>query len=162
MTATTAWPTLSGGPRRFIANRLYDRNSPNDGTSTASASHACALARNFIEERFGVIIDDLVADAEALSMYVEGLMPCGVPVHFVRLMPTLAECERRDRERAEWRAPPGRVAQVYREMEAAGTFAGATIDSTTQTVQETADRVQVVTTAGESVVWAPGGESARG
>jgi chloramphenicol 3-O-phosphotransferase len=118
--------------------------------------NACAVARNFVEERFGVIIDDIVTDSANLSLYVDGLKACGVPVHFVRLMPSLAECERRDRERKEWRAAPGRVRQVYREMEAAGAFAGSAIDSTRQSVQETADRVQELTTAGESIVWRPG------
>jgi chloramphenicol 3-O-phosphotransferase len=119
------------------------------------ARNACALARNFIGERFGVIIDDIVSTPEQLSWYVEELKPAGVPVHFIRLMPSLQECQRRDLVRAEWRAAPRRVESVYREFEAAGAFAGATIDSTKQTVAETADRVQALTTAGESIVWAP-------
>jgi chloramphenicol 3-O-phosphotransferase len=117
--------------------------------------NACALARNFVEERFGVVIDDVVIDAAGLALYVEGLKACGVPVHFVRLMPSLEACLERDRRRKEWRAPPGRVTQVYREMEAAGAFTGVTIDSTRQRVQETADEVQAATTAGRSIVWPP-------
>ncbi|HXH21670.1 MAG TPA: AAA family ATPase [Dehalococcoidia bacterium] len=117
--------------------------------------NACAIARNFIEERFGVIIDDIVPDASALELYLEGLKPAGVPVHFVRLMPSLEVCLERDRQRKEWRAPPGRVEKVYREMEAAGPFAGVTIDSSQQSVQETADSVQAATTSGASIVWPP-------
>ncbi len=107
-----------------------------------------------------MIIDDVVADSEQLSWYVEGLRASGVPVHFVRLMPSLAECERRDKARGAGRVAPGRVAVVYGQIETAGAFAGATIDSTRLSAQETADRVQALTTAGESIVWRP--ESASG
>jgi chloramphenicol 3-O-phosphotransferase len=120
--------------------------------------NACGVVRNFIEERFGVIIDDVVPDEAALSLYLEGLRACAVPVHFVRLMPSLEACLQRDRLRKEWRAAPGRVELVYGQMESAGTFAGATIDSTKQTVQETADRVQDLTTSGASLVWRPGSD----
>ncbi len=40
-------------------------------------------------------------------------------------------------------------------FEAAGEFAGATIDSTGLSVYEAADKVQALTTSGESLVWTP-------
>jgi chloramphenicol 3-O-phosphotransferase len=143
ITPTGYVPPTRPGPAWERQNRLAVRN-------------ACALARNFIGERIGVMIDDVIIGAEDLAGYVEELKPCAVPVHFVRLMPTLAECERRDRARGARRVAPGRVAAVYREMEAAGAFAGVTIDSTKLSAQEASDRVQAATTTGQSIVWAPG------
>jgi chloramphenicol 3-O-phosphotransferase len=144
ITPTGYVPPTRGGVAWERQNHLAVRN-------------ACSLARNFIEERFGVIIDDVVTGPEALGWYIEGLKACAVPVHFIRLMPSLEECERRDKARDEARVAPGRVAAVYAEMEASGAFAGATIDSTNLAPQESADRVQALTTAGESIVWAPDG-----
>jgi chloramphenicol 3-O-phosphotransferase len=117
--------------------------------------NACALARNFLTERFGVIIDDVITAPSELDAYLDGLRECGVPVHFVRLMPSLAECRRRDKARAERRVAPGRIAAVHAQMTGAGMFAGATIDSTRLSVEQTTDRVQALTTGGESLVWQP-------
>jgi chloramphenicol 3-O-phosphotransferase len=114
--------------------------------------NACSLARNFIDERFGVIIDDVVIGPENLSWYLESLQDCDAPLHFVRLMPSLEECERRDRERGAGRVAPGRVAAVHAAIQLAGDFAGVTIDSTGLSPEATADRVQAATTAGESIV----------
>jgi chloramphenicol 3-O-phosphotransferase len=143
VTPTGYVPPTRPGPAWDRQNRLAMRN-------------ACALARNFIAERFGVIIDDVVITPEDLAVYVAGLKECGVPVHFVRLMPSLAECERRDAQRGEQRVAPGRVAAVHAAMAAAGAFAGATIDSTELSAEQAADRIQALTTSGESIVWRPG------
>jgi chloramphenicol 3-O-phosphotransferase len=149
--------------RHFITPTGYAKPSQPEWAhqTRLGARNACLLARNFIAERFGVIVDDVVTGPDDLALYVQELKPCGVPVHFIRLMPSLKECERRDKARGESRIAPGRVAHVYAEMEAAGPFAGATIDSTSFSVEQTADRVQALTTAGDSIVWEPG-ESARG
>jgi chloramphenicol 3-O-phosphotransferase len=136
-----------GGPPWERQNRLAVRN-------------ACALARNFLEERFGVIIDEVILGPADLSWYVNGLKEGYVPVHFVRLMPSLEECERRDQARKEGRTAPGRVALVYREVAAAGEFAGAMVDNTDLSPQETADRVQSLTTSGRSIIWRPDQRSA--
>ena len=135
-----------GGPAWERQNRLSVRN-------------ACALARNFIEERFGVIIDEVILGPADLSWYVDGLKDAGVPVHLVRLMPSLEECERRDRERKDGRALPGRVARVYRQIAAAGDFAGAGIDNTELDSYEAADQVQKLTTSGQSIIWRPAAPS---
>jgi len=144
ITPTGYVPPARGGPAWERQNHLGVRN-------------ACALARNFIAERFGVIIDDLVLDREGLDWYVEDLKAAGVPVHFVRLLPSLVECEKRDRGRGGGRLAPGGVEAIFKAMTAAGDFAGATIDSTDLTPYETADRLQALTTAGKSLVWAPAG-----
>jgi chloramphenicol 3-O-phosphotransferase len=144
VTPTGYVPPSRGGPAWERQNRLAVRN-------------ASAIARNFLAESYGVIVDDIVAARLHLDWYVEDLKASGVAVHFVRLMPTLAECERRDRERKEGRAPPGRVAAVYKQMVDAGEFAGATIDNTGLSPYESADRVQDLTTSGRSIIWRAGG-----
>src|SRR3990172_6703415 len=53
------------------------------------------------------------------------------------------------------RMAPDQVESVYRRFEAAGAFAGATIDSSDLTPYETADRLQALTTSGASLVWRP-------
>src|SRR5690606_13542488 len=76
--------------------------------------NACDLARNFMAERFAVIIDDVVPDRAGLDMYLERLAPAGVPVHYVRLMPSLEACLARNRERRTDRVPQSRLETVYR------------------------------------------------
>jgi chloramphenicol 3-O-phosphotransferase len=146
--------------RHFITPTGYAKPGQKEGRRQVrlGALNAAALARNFIAERFGVIIDDVVAYPEMLSGYLEALQGCTVPVHFIRLMPSLAQCQRRNLSRGEGRASSAHVEAIYAEIEAAGAFAGATIDSTRLSPEQTADRVQALTTAGESIVWMPGGE----
>lgn len=118
--------------------------------------NACSLARNFIEDRFAVIIDDVVAEREHFRRYVEGLKAAGVPVHYVRLLPRLGVCSARNdaREKPD-RVRPERVTTVHRYFDEAGDIGGATIDSSDLTPYETADKLQALTTAGESIVWRP-------
>jgi chloramphenicol 3-O-phosphotransferase len=117
--------------------------------------NACALARNFVAERFAVIIDDIGADEE-LPAYLEGLRPAGAPVHYVRLVPSLEACQERNAGREDERMPPERVSEVYREFIEAEAPAGVTIDNSEMSPEVAADRVQALTTSGESLVWRPG------
>jgi chloramphenicol 3-O-phosphotransferase len=120
--------------------------------------NAAALARNFLEERFAVIIDDVVVTAEHLAQYVEALKPAGAPVHFVRLLPRLEVCLARNAAREPGLRPsPKRIETVYRAFEAATDLPGATIDSSELSAYETADHLQALTTGGESVVGGPAG-----
>jgi hypothetical protein len=45
---------------------------------------------------------------------------------------------------------------VYSEIEDAKETRGSVIDSSAMTVEATADRLQALTTSGESIVWRPG------
>ncbi len=114
---------------------------------------ACA-ARNFVADGVGVIVDDVVLP-ESLGWYLQELRQADARVHLVRLLPTLDVCEARDAARKGERTRAGWIAEVYRWFRAAGDFAGAAVDSTVLSPYETADRVQALTTAGESVVWEP-------
>lgn len=118
--------------------------------------NACTLAQNFMAERFAVIIDDVVTSRAELDLYIEGLTPVGVPVHFVRLLPSREACQTRNRERRTGRMGAGRIEVVYDQFEAAGEMPGSVIDSSSLSIEATADRLQALTTSGESIVWQPG------
>jgi hypothetical protein len=115
-----------------------------------------ALARSFLEGRFAVIIEHPVLDAATLQLYIEALRESGAPVHHIRLLPSLDACLARDRSRGHGqRLSPRRVEAAYAEAVAVGEIAGVTLDTTGDTVFETADRVQALTTGGASLVWQP-------
>jgi chloramphenicol 3-O-phosphotransferase len=120
-----------------------------------AAHNACSLARNFLEERFAVIIDDVVVDNGDVELYLEGLLATEAPVHLVRLLPSLETVLARNQGRSEGRMPAERVEKIWRDFVAAGEIGGATIDSTGLTAHETADKLQALTTSGASLVWAP-------
>lgn len=118
--------------------------------------NACAIARNFLAERIAVIIDDIVVGRADLQLYIDELKAAGVPIHYVRLLPSLEVCRARDRGRPEWRMAPGRLERLWRAFSEAKEMPGATIDSSAQTAEETADALQALTTSGRSLVWLPG------
>jgi adenylate kinase family enzyme len=118
--------------------------------------NACAMARNFLEERIAVIIDDVVITRADLDAYVSELKSAGVPVHYIRLWMSLDVCQMRNRARREARQPDSRVETVWRQFEATGDIGGSTIDSANLDAYATADRVQALTTSGQSIVWRPG------
>jgi chloramphenicol 3-O-phosphotransferase len=117
--------------------------------------NACCLALNFLQERFAVIIDDVVVTQADLAAYIAGLQASAFPLHFVRLLPSLEVCLSRNRERREGRMAAERVEKVWRECAASGDFAGVTIDSSDLDAYATADKLQAATTSGKSIVWTP-------
>ena len=143
--------------RHFITPTGFAKPGQPERAHQASLGirNACSLACNFIAERFAVIIDDVVIDKEDLDLYLEGLQAAAVPVHFVRLMPRLEVCQKRNRGRNDGRMPAERVETVHREFVTCGEFAGVTIDSSEMNAYETADRLQALTTSGASIVWKP-------
>jgi predicted kinase len=118
--------------------------------------NACALARNFLAERIAVIIDDVVITQSDLDAYLSELKDAGAPVHCIELMASLEVCQARNRDRKDERQPSTRVETIWRQFEAAGALPGATIECGELTAYGTADRVQALTTSGQSVVWRPG------
>ena len=120
-----------------------------------AVANACALARNFIAETVGVVIEDIVLP-DSLIWYLDELRPAGVRIHFMRLLPSLEACQARNRERPDERVRPAWLEAVYAALTSAGDFAGSAIDTTNQAPLQTADRIQALTTQGESVIWPPG------
>jgi gluconate kinase len=114
--------------------------------------NACALAANFIAERIAVIIDDVIVSGSDLAMYLDGLRAAAAPVHVVHLMPRLEVCLERNRTRREGRMNPERIETVYREMAAVAEPRGVTIDNSEMTAHQTADRLQALTTSGQSLL----------
>jgi chloramphenicol 3-O-phosphotransferase len=141
--------------RNFVAPTGRGPSETRDRLTELSVRNACALARNFLTERIAVIIDDVVITRADLDRYVEELKPAGDPIHHVRLLPSLEVCQVRNVERAEGRQPPSRVETVWKQFEAAGEIGGSTIDSSAMTAYEAADRLQALTTSGQSIVWQP-------
>jgi adenylate kinase family enzyme len=116
--------------------------------------NAVSVSLNFLNERIGVILDDVVSREEDLEFLVEGLKPAAVPLHHIRLMPSETTAFARDRLRRETRAGGTRIAIAYAEL--AKWRPGAVIDNTDLSPAEAADRLQMLTTTGQSLVWAPG------
>jgi adenylate kinase family enzyme len=120
---------------------------------TLATRNACDLAANFLAERFAVIIDDIVTEQPHFDEYLEGLKPAGSPVHFVRLLPRLEVCLARNALRPQERRSAQLVDGYFTGPNAVG---GATIDTSDLTPEQTADRLQALTTSGQSIVWRPG------
>lgn len=141
--------------RDFVAPTGRGPSETRERLAALGVTNACAVARNFLSERIAVIIDEIVLTDEELQRYVDELKPAGVPLHFVRLLPSLEVCRQRDRGRPVWRIAPKRLEELWRAFAGQKDPRGATIDSSNLTVYETADRLQALTTSGESLVWPP-------
>jgi gluconate kinase len=116
--------------------------------------NACCVTLNFLAERFAVIIDDTVTSDEEVSLYREGLRNAGVAVHFVRLLPRLDVCLARNAARdSQERMRPVHVETAYRQVAALLVPSAPTIDNSELTPETTADKLQALTTSGESVIW---------
>ena len=144
--------------RHFITPTGYiEAGHPGFENQRALATrNVCALSRNYLEDRFGVIVDDVVIAQADLDEYVAGLRPAGFAVHYVRLLPSRDACQARNAGRREGRIAAARIEVIWREFDTAGDVGGATIDSSDLDAYATADRVQALTTSGESIVWRPG------
>jgi adenylate kinase family enzyme len=120
--------------------------------------NACSLTLNFLSERFAVIIDDTVTSGEEAAWYRDGLRGAGVPVHVIRLLPALEVCLARNSARdVHERMRPAHVETAYGQVAALEVAGALTIDNSTLDARATADRVQALTTSGESIVWRPEG-----
>ncbi|HEX5368374.1 MAG TPA: ATP-binding protein [Dehalococcoidia bacterium] len=116
--------------------------------------NACCIALNFLAERFAVIVDDTLTTAEEATWYRDGLRDAGVPVHLIRLLPRLEVCLQRNAGRdSRERMRPSHVETAYRQVEALQMPGAPTIDNSQMSPDVTADRLQALTTSGESIVW---------
>ena len=117
--------------------------------------NACALTANFLEERIAVIIVDVLPEQEMLKDLLEGLKTAGSQVHLVRLLPRLGVCLERNDKRRDGRSPHEWVQREYERFVAEGASGGVTVDNSELSAYETADKLQALTTSGESLVWTP-------
>ena len=115
--------------------------------------NAVSVSMNFLAERIGVIIDDVVASELDLYFLLDGLRPAGVPIHHIRLQPSIDVSVERDAARKTSRAGRDRIESVYQQL--AVWQPAAVIDNSALTPPEAADKLQLLTTTGQSLVWAP-------
>lgn len=126
-------------------------------------------ATAYAQDLYAVFIDGVVGP-HLLPVYLEELRPARVPVHFVLLRPTLDETVRRVVPRDPARGmteqqhrprDPARAMteQQHRDLHAQfvryGDFAGLTIDNTSLTADQAADRVMDACGAGVCLVLSP-------
>lgn len=116
--------------------------------------NAVAVATNFLAERIGVIIDDVVATEADLYFYLDGLRPSGVPIHHIRLLPEIDVSTERDAGRKTSRAGRTRIEAVYQQL-SAWQQPVATIDNSNLSPEVAADQLQKLTTTGQSLIYAP-------
>ncbi|HWC29261.1 MAG TPA: AAA family ATPase [Dehalococcoidia bacterium] len=134
--------------------RAFREDPESERQGRLGVLNTAAVARNYIAAQVGVVIEDIVLP-DSLNLYENELRPAGVRIHFVRLMPSLESCHARNRMRDHERVRPAWLDFTYRAVANAGDFAGVAIDSTHQSPIETTDRLQALTTSGESVIWPP-------
>jgi tRNA uridine 5-carbamoylmethylation protein Kti12 len=116
--------------------------------------NAADIARNFYAERFAVIIDDILTSRAGVDGYIEALKPANAPIHVVTLTATLEACQARNRDSKTERQPPARVEAVWQLFKDAD-LPGSKIDCTDLPIYAVADRLQDLTTHGESLVHTP-------
>lgn len=141
-------------PTGFVRPHAKGREAEWRRQQQLAMRNAVAVALNFLAERIGVIIDDVVPTERDLYFFLDGLRPAGVPIHHVRLQPTIEVAIERDAERKTARAGKERIEAVYQEL--AAWQPNAVIDNSALSPAEAADKLQLLTTTGQSLIWAPG------
>jgi len=117
---------------------------------------AARAAGAYAEEMFGVFIDGVIGP-HLLPEYLRELAAVRVPVHFVLLAPSVDTIVERGAIREDIvRVPPRLLRQGCEMFRAWGPFAGATIDNTSLTAEQTADLVMETCGRGEALVQSPG------
>jgi len=140
-------------PTGFVRAQARGREQEWRRQQQLSMRNAVAVALNFLDERIGVIIDDVVATELDLYFLLDGLRPARVPIHHIRLQPSLETAVARDAARKTSRAGRERIEAVYRQL--ASWQPEAVIDNSELTAPEAADKLQLLTTTGRSLLWAP-------
>jgi len=119
---------------------------------------AARAASAFALEQYGVFIDGVIG-REHLEVYLDELRGCGVPVHFVVLLPSMEEAMRRSSGR-EKQVPEAQDERFVRNVYAVfqgrpDPLPGVTIDNGNLSVDQTADLVMDVCGRGKALVYAP-------
>jgi adenylate kinase family enzyme len=116
--------------------------------------NACVLTRNFLDERFGAIIDDVLDESSFLPVYEGELRGVSASVHLIQLLPSLTICQAREMQRSGGKSPASWVEADYERYKAnVMHLPGAVVDNSDLTPYGTADKLQALTTSGESIIW---------
>jgi chloramphenicol 3-O-phosphotransferase len=133
-----------------------DRMRPESERQNSMVSRAVARAATaYAQDLYAVFIDGVIGP-HLLPVYLDELRPAGLPVHFVLLRPTLEETLRR----VVPRDPARRMTDdQHRELHAQfvryGDFAGITLNNTSLTADQAADRVMDACGGGDCLVLPP-------
>lgn len=141
-------------PTGFVRVHSTGREREWQRQQRLALKNAVSVSLNFLAERIGVILDDVVSSEDDLHFLIEGLKAAVVPIHHIRLLPAIEVAVQRDDGRKTSRAGRARIEGVYREI-AAWTEPVATVDNSDLPPAQAADRLQLLTTTGLSLVWAP-------
>lgn len=140
-------------PTGFVRPHAIGREAEWRHQQHLALRNAISVSLNFLADRIGVIVDDVVPTEEDLEFLVEGLKPTAVPIHHIRLLPALETAVARDATRRDARAGRPRIEAVYHQL--AAWQATQVIDNTDLTPAEAADKLQMLTTTGKSLIWSP-------
>ncbi|MEX2247329.1 MAG: hypothetical protein WEC75_11660 [Dehalococcoidia bacterium] len=129
---------------------------PGSLTQNLTVSRAAARAATaFAQARYGVFVDGVIGP-QHLPVYLEELQAGGVPVHYAVLLPSLDETKRRALNlEKQILGADDMFARVYAMFADQPASAGCTIDSTSLSAQQTADRVMDACGRGDCLVYTP-------
>jgi chloramphenicol 3-O-phosphotransferase len=135
----------------FISPWRPESDRQNRMVTRAVARSATAYAQDL----FAVFIDGVIGP-HLLPIYLDELRIARIPVHFVQLLPSIGETVRRGLSREETlRVTEAQLREGHRQFVAYGRFAGATLDTTGLSADQSADRVMEACGRGECLVYQP-------
>ena len=135
----------------LISPWKVESDRQNHMVSRAAARAAGAYA----EDQFGVFIDGVIGP-HLLPVYLRELAATGLPLHFVLLAPSVDAIVARGMSREDvMRVPPHLLRRGHEMFREWGAFAGVTIDNTSLTADQAADRVMEACDRGEALVQGP-------
>lgn len=140
-------------PTGFVRPHAIGREAEWRHQQHLALRNAVSVSLNFLADRIGVIVDDVVPTEEDLAFILDGLKPAAVPIHHIRLLPSLETSVVRDAGRRDARAGRQRIEAVYKQL--AEWHPAHVIDNTDLTPAEAADKLQMLTTTGQSLLWTP-------
>lgn len=141
-------------PTGFVRAHATGREREWQRQQQLALRNAISVSLNFLAERIGVILEDVVATEADLRLLAEGLKSAAVPLHHIRLLPAIDVAVERDLARKTSRAGQARIEAVYRDI-AAWTQPVTIVDNSDMTPAQAADKLQLLTTTGQSLIWAP-------
>jgi gluconate kinase len=137
----------------FISPWKPESDRQNHMVSRAAARAATAFAQDL----YAVFIDGVIGP-HLLPDYLDELRAATAPVHFVILRPSLDAIVHRGLHREDTlRVSEPLLRRGYETFERWADFAGLTIDNTTLSADQTADRVMDACGAGSCLVLTPHG-----
>jgi Chloramphenicol phosphotransferase-like protein len=118
-----------------LADSLEDRDGAGEGARLA-VDNACALARNFSLSGYEAIIDDVIANPEALDQIIDELAGIA-PLYFITLLPDASALESRDAMREPELRAGDRCLDMLLRFHRNGESRGLRLDTSRMSKSET-------------------------